>query len=72
MGEISAGQAAELDRALCGVASLLLDQCEIMERNLRRRQPAVIPLPSACYVSEYGFTVHVKDACKCGAQVPGR
>lgn len=29
----------------------------------RRRPPP--PMPKGCYVCEYGFTVHVRGACRC-------
>jgi hypothetical protein len=28
-------------------------------------RPPVPPLPSRCYQSEYGFTVHIRGACEC-------
>jgi hypothetical protein len=29
-------------------------------------RPPPPPLPSRCYQSEYGFTVHIRGACECG------
>ena len=38
---------------------------EVLTRGPLDLEHRHVPLPSRCYQSEYGFTVHIKGACEC-------